>query len=183
METELGKRISIIGMGGKTTLARAVASEKGLSHIELDALYWKPNWGESTPQELKDKVTAAMETAPDGWVSDGSYWSAMGDHLLRNVDMVISIDLPWRVGFWRMLKRSVQRAWTKDKICGDNVESWRKMFSRDALWVFWITNRKGIIHRNKRLATFLPAGVPVIHLNSASELDRFYEIHGLTRPV
>ncbi len=181
MNTELGARISVVGSGGKSTLARAIASETGLAYIELDALYWKPNWGESTEQELKEKVTAAIDAAPDGWVADGHYWTKLGDFLMRHVDLVIWIDLPWRIGFWRMLKRSFQRAWDKNQICGENTESWRKLFSRDALWLYWVTHRRAMIERDARMVNLLPAGVPVIRLKSARELDRFYETHGLTR--
>ncbi len=181
METPLGRRVSVVGGGGKSTLAKAISAKTGLSYIELDALFWLPNWGESSTEELKSKVTAAIDAAPDGWVADGHYWSKMGDHLIRHTDMVIWIDLPWRIGFWRVLKRSIQRAHDKRKICGDNTESWRKLFSKDALWLYWIVQRKAIIARDRRLAIYLPAGIPVIHLESARELNRFYETNGLER--
>lgn len=181
METALGKRISVVGSGGKSTLAKAISAKTGLAYIELDALFWKPNWGESTAEELKAKVTAAMDAASDGWIADGHYWSKMEDHLIKHTDMVVWIDLPWRIGFWRMLKRSVQRARDKRKICGENTETWRKLFSRDALWVYWITHRRAIIQRDARLAKYLPAEIPVIHLTSPSEQNRLYEVHGLER--
>lgn len=181
MDTQLGKRISVVGGGGKSTLAKAISAKTGLSYIELDALFWKPNWGESTTEELKEKVTVAMDAAPDGWVADGHYWSKMEDHLIRHADMVIWIDLPWRIGFWRVVKRSFQRARDKNKICGENTESWRKMVSRDALWLYWITHRKAIIERDRRLSKYLPEEVPVIHLKSTAEQNRFYEVQGLVR--
>ncbi len=181
MDTALGTRISVIGSGGKSTLSKAIATKTGLAYIELDALHWKPNWEESSAEELKDKITAAIDAAPDGWIADGQYWSKIDDHLLREVDMVIWLDLPWRVGFWRMLKRSFRRAWDKNKICGDNTESWRKMLSRDSLWWYWVTHRKPIIERGVRLAQFMPEGTPVIRLGTSREQNRFYEVQGLTR--
>lgn len=181
MDSPLGHRISIVGSGGKSTLAKAIVAKTDLNYIELDALFWKPNWVESTAEELKEKVTAAIEAAPDGWIADGHYWSRIGDLLLGQADMVIWLDLPWRVGFWRMLRRSFQRAWDKNKICGDNTESWRKLFSRDALWVYWITQRRTIIERDKRLVNLVPSNIPVIRLKSGNDLNRFYEVQGLSR--
>ncbi|MEM8613731.1 MAG: hypothetical protein AAGF93_17030 [Cyanobacteria bacterium P01_H01_bin.105] len=43
-----GQRIVVVGTSGsgKTTLAREMSLRSQLPHIELDALYWEPNWGE-----------------------------------------------------------------------------------------------------------------------------------------
>ena len=183
IDSPLGHRISVVGGGGKSTLSSALSRKLGLPYIELDALFWKPNWQESTAEELQEKVGAAVEAAPDGWVMDGHYWSRLGDMTLKQADTVVFLDLPWRVMFWRMLIRSFKRAWDKNKICGDNTESWRMMFSRDALWLYWVTHRRDIINRQARMATLLPASTPVIHLTSAAEQNRFFEIHDLQTPA
>lgn len=181
MDSALGQRISVVGNGGKTTLSIALAKKTGLMYIELDALFWKPNWVESSPEELVEKTEAAISDAPNGWIADGHYWSRLGDTVLSQVDMVIWLDLPWRVMFWRMLCRSVRRARDKRKICGDNTESWRKFFSTDSLWWYWLTHRETYRRRRDRLAELLPTETPVVRLESAAALDRFYEVHGLAR--
>lgn len=178
----LGSRISVIGGGGKSTLAKALSASTGMAYIELDALHWKPNWVESTAEELTEKVNAAIAAAPAGWIADGQYWSKIENLVLSQADTVIWLDLPWRVMFWRILKRSFQRAWDKNRICGDNTESWRQMISREALWLYWITHRKSITARGDRLRKYLPATTPVIRLTSARELDSFYKTRGLVRP-
>lgn len=181
MDSALGQRISVVGNGGKTVLSKALSEKSDLPFIELDALFWKPNWEESSAEEMIEKTNTAIANAPDGWIADGHYWSRMGDTVLGRADMVIWLDLPWRVMFWRTLLRSVRRAWDKNKICGDNTETWRKFFSTDSLWWYWLTNRKTFSQRRERLAGLLPANTPVIRLKSAKELNQFYEIHGLTR--
>ena len=181
MDHPLGRRVSVVGSGGKSTLAKALSAKTGLTHIELDALHWKPNWIESSPEELVGKVDAAIDAAPDGWIADGGYWTKIGNRILGQADVVVWIDLPWRVMFWRMLRRSFQRAWDKNKVCGDNTESWRQMFSRNALWWYWITHRSSVSQRGDRLRELLPVTTPVIRLTSAKELNRFYRLHGLVR--
>lgn len=181
MDSPLGRRISVVGNGGKSTLSIALTVKTGLTFIELDALFWKPNWEESSPEELIEKVIQAIDDAPDGWIADGHYWSRLGDTVLGRADMVVWLDLPWRVMFWRTLRRSFQRAWDKNKICGDNTESWRKLFSTDSLWWYWLTNRKTFSQRRQRLASLLPDSIPVIRLTSAKELNSFYEAQGLSR--
>ncbi len=181
MNSLLGQRISVVGNGGKSTLSKALAEKTGLTFIELDALFWNPNWVESSAEELTEKVNAAIADAPDGWIADGHYWSRLGGLVLGQADMVVWLDLPWRVMFWRMLTRSFKRAKDKSKICGDNTESWRKLFSTDSLWMYWLTHRKTYQQRRERLTNLLPAATPVIRLSSAQELDSFYEVQGLTR--
>lgn len=181
IDSALGQRISVVGNGGKSTLSKALADKTGLPFIELDALFWKPNWEESSPEELIEKTNAAIASAPNGWIADGHYWSRLGDTVLGRADMVVWLDLPWRVMFWRTLLRSVRRVWDKNKICGDNTESWRKFFSTDSLWWYWLTHRQTFSQRRERLAALLPANTPVIRLKSAKELNQFYEMQGLTR--
>ena len=40
------KRVVVVGTtsSGKSTIAKRLADEFGLDFIELDALYWAPNW-------------------------------------------------------------------------------------------------------------------------------------------
>ncbi len=181
MDHPLGRRISIVGNGGKTTLSLALSRKTSLPFIEMDAIFWKPNWVESTAEEMIAGMNAAIDAAPDGWIIDGHYWSKVDDLVLSQADMVIWLDLPWGVMFWRMLVRSFRRAWDKNKICGGNTESWRQMFSKNALWWYWITNRSTFKRRQERLSTLLPDTTPVVRLTSASELDSFYKLHDLTR--
>ena len=181
MSSALGQRISIVGAGGKTTLARAIAEKTRVTHIEMDAIFWKPNWVESDPEEFAANMESAIAGAPDGWVTDGHYWSRLNDTVLGKADMVIWLDLPWLVMFWRMLRRSFKRAWDKEKICGDNTESWRKMFTREALWWYWVRHPRRMGGRGGRLQQLVPQSTPVIRLRSAKELDRFYQVHGFER--
>ena len=112
---------------------------------------------------------------------DGNYTGHLQDLVLKHADTVVWLDLPWRVMFWRMLRRSIQRAFDRQVICGSNVESWRNFFSRNSLWWYYIANRKSLTHRGERFLLMVPAKVPVIRIRSPRELDAFYGIHGLTR--
>lgn len=178
LDHRLGARISIRGGGGKTTLARRLARGRRLSFIELDALLWLPGWRERELDEFRAQVRAALDEATGGWVVDGNY-HRLGDLVLREADTVIWLDLPWRVMFRRILFRSVARAIDKRTVCGANTETWGQFFSRQSLWWYYIAERQKIIRRGERFLPLVPSGVPVIHIRSVAELDRFYEIHDL----
>ena len=182
IDAPLGRRISVVGAGGKTTLAKALSAKLGRPFIELDALHWKPDWVESSAEELRAKTEAALAAAPDGWIADGQYHGKIGDLVVRQADTVVWVHMPWRVMFWRVFKRSVQRAKDRQKICGENYESWRQTFvsPKSLLW-YAIKTRGRYKTRGERLLPMIPAGVPLIDLSTPELLDRLYKEHGLTR--
>ena len=181
LEHPLGRRISVIGGGGKTTLSHALGRKLSLPFIELDAIHHLPNWVERDAESFRLKVSEALEAAPGGWVVDGSYAGKLEGLVFGKADMIVWVNMPWRVMFWRVLKRSVQRAWDKQLICGENTESWRQMFSRNSLLWYHIKTRKLYPGRLQRILPFVAPGVPVINISSARELNRFYEVQGLVR--
>ncbi len=108
--------------------------------------------------------------------------------MLERADTLIYLRLPWRVIFFRAVRRSIRRARDKRLICGENVESWRHtFFSRDSLIYWSIGLRLGggfklaIASREERIREF-GAHATVIRLTSARELDHFYAAHALVRP-
>jgi adenylate kinase family enzyme len=178
----LGRRIAVVGGGGKTTLARALAAKLGLPFVELDVLFWKPGWVESDPGELEVKVAAAIAAAPDGWIVDGNYWTRLRDLVVGQADTVIWVNMPWRVMFWRISLRALRRATDRRPICGENYESWRHTFlSRKSLLWWYIKNRRRYNRAEERMLPMVPPGVPLIDLASPRDLKRFYTLQGLRR--
>lgn len=181
LDHPLGRRISVVGGGGKTTLARSIGRKLDLTFIELDAIHWLPNWVEREAGPFRRLVTKAIDAAPGGWVVDGNYTSKLDGEVVGRADTVVWVNLPWRIRLWRIFKRSLQRSWDKQQICGENTESWRHNLSRDSLWWWYITNRRRIITAGDRFLPWLRPGVPVIDIRSPRDLDRFYKVHGLSR--
>ena len=129
-------RVVIVGTScaGKTTFARDLAARLNAAHIEQDALFWLPNWVERPPSDYLDLIT--QQASRDAWVCDGNYDSSR-DHLWSRATTVIWLDYPFPLIFWRSLKRTVKHAVFGGKVCGDNVDSLRRLFSRNSilLWV------------------------------------------------
>lgn len=69
-------RIIVIGSGcaGKSTFATHLASAIGCLRIELDELFWSPNWTPKPQTEFLRLVAAAA--AKETWVAAGNYSSA-----------------------------------------------------------------------------------------------------------
>ena len=116
------KKVAVVtsasGTGG-TSLGRAIAHRLGLPFHELDALFWKPGWVESTAEELHAAVEPIVAT--DAWVIDGSYQSKIGQLVLGSADVVVWLDLPMHVWLPRLVARTFRRA--RARFCGTATAS------------------------------------------------------------
>lgn len=132
---------------GKSTFAREVAARLGVPHVELDALHHGPNWQEASAEELQARVEAAIDDE-GGWVVDGNYDGKLGTLVLDRAELIVWLDLPLRVTFPRLLRRTVRRAWRREELWNGNRESFRLAFlSRESilLWLFrthWLNRRE-----------------------------------------
>jgi energy-coupling factor transporter ATP-binding protein EcfA2 len=102
------QRILILGRtgSGKSTLARELSAAMGVPHVELDALYFGPNFSTAPLSLLRDRTSAAI--AGDRWVTDGNK-SAVRDLCWPRADSIIWLDYPLVVSIWRLGKRALWR--------------------------------------------------------------------------
>ena len=156
---------------GKTTVARALAQRLGVPHVELDALFWQPGWVETPPDEFRARVAARLD-AHDSWVVDGNYNSRLGTSVLEHADQIVWLDLPFRVTFWRLLRRTVRRLRVHELLWGDNSETFRGAFlSRDSILLFALKTYR----RGRRARAQLVAGYPHVRLRSVRDVSRYLE--------
>jgi energy-coupling factor transporter ATP-binding protein EcfA2 len=102
------QRTLILGRtgSGKTTLARELSAATGAPHVELDALYFGPNFSTVPLTMLRDRTSAAI--AGDRWVTDGNK-SAVRDLCWPRADSKVWLDYPLVVSLWRLGKRAIWR--------------------------------------------------------------------------
>ncbi len=141
-------KINVIGTSGsgKTTLARRLASHLDVPYIEMDALYWRPNWQGVSDEELLALLGEKLN-ATQGWVLDGNY-NRTRPVKWQNVDMVVWVDYGFARTLRQAIMRALKRAWHKEELWPGtgNRESFRQsFFSRESilLWTLktWRSNR------------------------------------------
>ena len=133
-------RIYIIGTScsGKTTLARNIAEKLNITHIELDQLFWQPNWQQSDPEEFREIVEAKL-ISEDNWVIDGNY-RRIREMIIPKVDHIIWLNLPFYLVFSRSITRTIKRIITRETVCNGNKENISALLSTDGMpaWVIKI---------------------------------------------
>jgi len=140
------RRVNVVGTScsGKTTLARSLAEYLGVPHVELDELFWGPDWTPVPPSTFRSRVADAV--AGEAWVIDGSY-SAVRDLTWSRVDTVVWLDYPMPTVLARWARRTVRRIRSGEEFWPGtgNRESLANALRRDGL-LWWILRT----HRRRR---------------------------------
>jgi adenylate kinase family enzyme len=160
-------RVVVVGTSGsgKTTLARDLAGVHGVAHVELDALYWGPDWTPADPETFAERVDRAV--AGDEWICDGNY-SRVRDLVWKRAGTLVWLNYGFPRVFARAVHRTLRRAITGEELYSGNVESLRNITDRD--WIPWWVIRT--FRRRRREIPQLLARPEYAHL----------EVVELTRP-
>lgn len=131
-------RFVVIGTSGsgKSTLASALARAVDCPCIELDQLYWGPDWSAVPHEDFESKVRASA--AGDRWVVDGNY-SAVRDVLWARATHIVWLNFSRSTVFSRVFWRTLCRGLMRTKLSHGNRESLRMaFFSKDSvlLWSY-----------------------------------------------
>ncbi len=158
---------------GKTTVARHIGELLGLPVVELDAIFWRPNWEPTPADEFRANALDTLREHDGGWVCEGNY-SMLRGTILPMADTVVWLRPPFLVAYWRLLKRTIARSWTNEPLWGTNRESWRQSFlSRESILLWGITHWRAH-HRNvQRALREIPHHANVVELRSALEVNDF----------
>jgi len=141
-----GSRINVVGTtgSGKTTAAKMLAERLGLRRIELDALFWKPNWGQTPDDEFLPAVEKA--TSGEQWVLDGNY-SRTRSIVWPRADTIIWLDYRFSRVFLQLLRRTIRRSVTREALWeGCQERFYLQFFSKESilLWclkTYWRRRR------------------------------------------
>ena len=152
-------RVVVIGTSGsgKTTFARRLAATLDTRCVELDELFWGPDWRPKPEAEfLRLSADAA---AHERWVVDGNYKVAR-PFLWPRATAIVWLDYGFGTALARTLRRTLRRALTRQALWHGNRESLRRSFlSRESI-LLWVITTHG---RRKREFASLRSGDAFAH--------------------
>ena len=167
-------RVVVIGTtgSGKSTVAERLAAQTGLRIVELDALYWGRDW-QGVPVDLF-RHRVERETRDGGWIVVGNY-GQVRDLVWPSADTLVWLDLPLSLVMWRLVRRTIRRAVTREELWGTgNRESFvNAFFSRQSILLWALkTHRRNREKYGKECAA-LAETMQVVRLSSPREVERF----------
>jgi adenylate kinase family enzyme len=172
------RRIAVVGTtsSGKSTLAERLAQKIGADYIELDSLYWEPNWTPATAFDFFIRVEEAIQA--EAWVVAGNY-RLVRDLIWDKAEAIIWLDYPFHIVFWQLFKRTIRRAVTQEELWNGNREKFwghLKLWSEESLfhWLFKTYWRR----KREYPALFsLPenAHLKIIHFKHPKETEAWLE--------
>jgi adenylate kinase family enzyme len=136
---QLSPRIVVIGSScaGKSTFAQALAETRACKYIELDELFWGPDWTPKPEPEFLSLV--ASSAAADDWVAAGNY-SLARPLLWSRATTIVWLNFSLPLVLWRGLKRTVARNVRGEVLFHGNRESFKRAFlSRESI-LWWIAS-------------------------------------------
>jgi adenylate kinase family enzyme len=168
------RRVVVIGTtgSGKSSLAEKLGERTGLRVIELDALFWGPNWQGVTDELFRHRVE--RETRQGGWIVVGNYTSVR-DLTWRAADTLVWLDLSLTLVIWRLFWRTLRRSVTKENLWGSgNTESLvRSFFTRQSILLYAMKTHRRNRHRFAIATEFLGQDKTVVRLTTPREVERF----------
>ena len=132
-------RILIVGTSavGKSTFAEQLAEATSLPLIQLDPLFWDRNWTPRPKEEFIRLIENA--TSQEMWVVDGNY-GTVREYLWPKANVVVWLNYSLPLIFWRGLKRTVRRVFTRQELWHGNRESFHRAFlSKESILVWILT--------------------------------------------
>jgi cytidylate kinase len=132
------KRINVIGTSGsgKSTFAKPLAEALQLPYIEMDQLFWKPDWAESTDEEFLPRIEQVA--ARPQWVLDGNY-SRSFPIKLKRAQLLVWIDLPFFTTTYQVTRRAIKRSFSQAELwpgTGNRETLKKSFFSKDSV-IWW----------------------------------------------
>lgn len=169
-------KINVIGTSGtgKSTFAKKLSEDLSIPYLEMDKIFWLPNWTWPTDEAFFSNLKQALDQPT--WVLDGNYTRTVPIKW-EKIDLVIWLDYSFPVTLFQAVKRASLRAWTKEELWEGtgNRESFRKSFFSKESIIWWTikTHRKVRKKYEKYISDQKFEHIKFVRLRSHAEAKSF----------
>ena len=171
-------RINVVGTSGsgKSTFSKKLSAILDAPYVELDKLFWGPDWQQPSDDVFFARVKQAL--AQDTWILDGNYTRTIPIKWER-VDVVIWLDYSFATTVLQAIKRAAHRSWTREELwegTGNRESFLKSFFSKESIIWWTITTYWGV---RKRYETFFAdprfSKIRFVRLRDHRAADRFLQ--------
>ncbi len=170
------RRFAVVGASGsgKTTLANGLARSLQIPHVELDALFWNPDWVPAPRDVFRERVSQALRGGT--WTTDGNY-RVVRDIVWNRADTLIWLDYSLPVVMGRIIWRTLWRLVAREELWNGNRETFVGVFlSRDSIILYALrTYRRRRQEYRELLTRPEQAHLNVVHLHSPGATREWIE--------
>lgn len=174
------ERVVVVGNSGsgKTTVARALAASLDAPLLEMDAVFHARGWADVAHEEFLPALDEF--TSAERWIVDGNYTSHGTRELVwPRADTFVWLDLPRRTAMGRVVRRTLRRVVTRERLWGSLREPFSNLYRLDPARniIVWTWTRHGHVREKYETAmTDGSWGHAVVHrLRSTREVNAFLE--------
>lgn len=170
------QRINVVGTSGsgKSTFSKKLSLVLGFPHIEMDALFWLPNWTQPSNEVFLEKLKKSLDQ--EKWILDGNYDRSRSVKW-QNVQTVILLELPFARTLCQSIIRAISRIKSGEEIwpnTGNKETFYQTFFSRESILLWMIQNRNVYLKRFEQARTDPNySHIQFIRLSSNQEINQF----------
>lgn len=164
------KKVAVFGKpgGGKSTLSKKLSTEMNIPLCPLDSIEYQPSGERVTLEEFSKKHADLINA--DQWIIEGlgtleSFWSR-----IDAADILVYVDLPYRVHYWWVTKRLLKGLFVKPEgwpegssIFKGTLASWKFLRLSPKFWTPDLFEKIQLRDENKI----------IYRITSVRELNRF----------
>jgi adenylate kinase family enzyme len=171
-------RINVVGTSGsgKSTFSRRLSELLEYPYVEMDKIFWKPEWKQSEDEEFFTALRSSLQGPK--WILDGNYTRALSIKW-EKIDLVVWLDYSFPRTLFQAIRRAASRAWSQEELWEGtgNRESFRKSFFSKESIIWWtITTHK---KTRKKYESYMKdprfAHIVFVRLYSHTEADQFLQ--------
>ncbi len=171
-------RVNVVGTSGsgKSFFSKKLAEKLGHAQIEMDRLFWLPNWTLPKDEDFFRKLEIAL--AGEYWILDGNYDRTLPIKWAR-ATTVVWIDYSRTRTLLQAIRRAITRSLTREELWPEtgNRESFARTFlSKESilLWT-WRTHANIIQRYEARMTDPEFSHIKFVRIRSPSEARGFLE--------
>ncbi|MFX0028078.1 MAG: adenylate kinase [Candidatus Hermodarchaeota archaeon] len=173
---EQGLKVNVVGTSsvGKTTFCKKLSKILSIPYIEMDALFWGPNWYMPSNEEFLPKLRLALKGS--SWILDGNYHSRTTPLKWKSITTVIWLDFSFPRVLYQAVIRGTKRIISREELWPEtgNRETLKALFSKDSIVLFAIKSFRKIRKRYKAvMESDFYSNIQFIRLKSPKEVNLF----------